>query len=152
MGLILRLSTFLLSLLTGPYFLFLLLALCILSASLVQVCIHLQCILSFTMKFKLSNSTTACLAFQRPAMPFSRYGVSFEEKISSNHLPNSVVSQVIINCIIIDIGIISLSSSSASSPSSSSSCLVLSSLFAPEGGLGLTLGSVFACHLCKRGD
>ena len=32
------------------------------------------------------------------------------------------------------------------------SCLVLSSLFAPEGGLGLTLGSVFACHLFKRGD
>ena len=30
--------------------------------------------------------------------------------------------------------------------------LVLSSLFAPEGGLGLTLGSVFACHLFKRGD
>ena len=41
--------------------------------------------------------------------------------------------------------------SSSSSPSSSS-CLVLSSLFAPEGGLGLTLGSVFACHLFKRGD
>ena len=30
--------------------------------------------------------------------------------------------------------------------------LVLSSLFAPERGLGLTLGSVFACHLFKRGD
>ena len=32
------------------------------------------------------------------------------------------------------------------------SSVCLSSLFAPEGGLGLTLGSVFACHLFKRGD
>ena len=32
------------------------------------------------------------------------------------------------------------------------SCLSCLSQFAPEGGLGLTLRSVFACNLFKRGD